>query len=73
MVGCFFCRKEVEMNKLLLLIPAIASVSQGIATERFTVNAGDLVNNNYKSLIKKVKRTNHILCNLNTMDNGKER
>ena len=47
----FFSRKEVEMKKLVLLAPAIACVSQGIATERFTVNAGDLFNDNYKMVI----------------------
>ena len=51
MVGCFFCRKEVEMNKLLLLVPMIACINQSIVEAKLTVNAGDLVNDNYKMVI----------------------
>ena len=39
------------MKKLALLVPAIACVSQGTAAERFTVNAGDLVNDDYRMVI----------------------
>ena len=52
------------MKKLGLLVPAIACVCQGIAADKFTVNAGDLVNDNYKTMLKKAWITNKIKKNL---------
>ena len=52
------------MKKLGLLVPAIACVCQGIAADKFTVNAEDLVNDNYKTMLKKAWITNKIKKNL---------
>ena len=39
------------MKKLVLLVPTIACINQSIVEAKLTVNAGDLVNDNYKMVI----------------------